>query len=88
MPEKVPQGNSGHYEPPNPDLVDWTKARKSSHSYQEANCVEVATGEGVVGFQNSRQEDMKDRPRLAFEAGVAATFFAAVQDGRFDLPPQ
>jgi len=67
------------------DQVDWDSAKKARKSFANGNCVELAPGEGVVGFQDSKQEGMPDRTRLVVETGVAAAFFAGVKAGEFDL---
>ncbi len=55
--------------------------RKSSHSSDSANCVEVAILPGVVGVRDS-----KDRggPVLVFGHGGWRGFVADVRAGRFD----
>ena len=56
--------------------------RKSSHSGNSGNCIEVAVTETVVGVRDS-----KDRggPRLTVTADEWRDFIAGVRDRQFDL---
>ena len=56
--------------------------RKSSHSGQEGNCVEVAfLGDGRVAVRDSK--DAGHGPALVFTPGECAAFSAGMADGEF-----
>jgi hypothetical protein len=56
--------------------------RKSSYSYQEANCVEVATlPEGLIGIRDSKAPEFG---HLALPPAVFTEFTAAIQAGNYD----
>lgn len=61
--------------------VDWNGARRARRSMNNGNCVEVATGEGVVGFRDSKRTE----DRFAVGAEAAAIFLADVKAGLYDL---
>ena len=55
--------------------------RKSSDSYANGNCVEMASlHDGQVGVRDSKAPD---GPVLTFSRGDWAEFIAAVRDGEF-----
>lgn len=87
MKERAPGIGDGQDEFSARDFVDWASARKASFSWNNGDCVELASGNGCVGFQDSKQKGMPDtdRTRLVFKAGAAATFLADVKNGVYDL---
>ncbi|MEV6975337.1 DUF397 domain-containing protein [Kitasatospora sp. NPDC093806] len=64
-------------------MVDLTAAtwRKSSHSVQEGQCIEVADGfPGIVPVRDSKDAE---GPALIFPTDAFASFITAVQAGEF-----
>ncbi|MFA1540126.1 DUF397 domain-containing protein [Actinomadura monticuli] len=57
--------------------------RKSSHSAEEGQCVEVAPDETMVLARDSKDPD---GPMLGFGADAWPAFLNAVKSGRLDLP--
>ncbi|MBO0770893.1 MAG: DUF397 domain-containing protein [Actinobacteria bacterium] len=53
--------------------------RKSTYSNSSANCVEVATGQGMVGVRDSKQEGRG--PVLEFAGARWREFLRAVRAG-------
>ncbi|MGW2539296.1 DUF397 domain-containing protein [Kitasatospora sp. NPDC001574] len=65
---------------PNLDLTH-ARWRKSSHSNNGGNCVEVADGHaGVMPVRDSKDPE---GPALVFQASAFAAFVAAVKAGEF-----
>lgn len=58
-----------------------TTWRKSSHSGQTNECVELAIGTARTGVRDSKDPS---GPALWFSARAAAAFLAAVKAGRLD----
>ena len=54
---------------------------KSSLSFAQGNCVQVAAGDGAVIVRNSRDPE---GPELAFTPGEWDAFLAGVKNGEFD----
>jgi hypothetical protein len=54
--------------------------RKSTHSVNNGNCVEVGQGTGAV-VRDTVQEDCGDRTELAFPAAAWRAFLRQVKDG-------
>jgi Domain of unknown function (DUF397) len=80
----------------NPQAHTW---RKSSHSFANGNCVEVAwhkasgsyanqncveAGPGACGMVHVRDSKDPDGPVLTFTAALWAAFTAGVKDGQLD----
>lgn len=74
-----------------PSAGDWRKSsysesgncvefRKSSHSFHEANCAEVACLPGEALVRDSKDPD---GPVLTFGAAAWGTFLGAVQAGEY-----
>lgn len=61
-------------------LTGW---RKSSHSHFEENaCVEVGSGQGVVGIRDTKQAALAARPVLVYSENAFAAFLDHVTGGR------
>ena len=59
---------------------------KSSYSFSNGNCVEVAAlPDGSVGVRNSRDPD---GPALKFTPDEWHDFIAGARNGEFDLPAE
>ena len=62
------------------DRANWRKSIRSNG--QGGNCVEVATGQALVGVRDSKDPN---GPALTFEPGAFAAFVASAKSGAFDL---
>ncbi|MFE7593823.1 DUF397 domain-containing protein [Kitasatospora sp. NPDC057512] len=56
--------------------------RKSSHSNESTNCVELALGEPVSYIRDSKDPS---GPALAFDRAAHSSFISAVATGEFDF---
>jgi hypothetical protein len=65
------------------ERIDDLRWRKSSHSGNGGDCVEVASSRpGVVAVRDSKD---KPGPALGFTSAAWAAFVQAVKHGEFDL---
>ncbi|HEX7662780.1 MAG TPA: DUF397 domain-containing protein [Pseudonocardiaceae bacterium] len=62
-------------------MANW---RKSTHSANNATCVEVGWSAGQVGYRDTKQAGLHDRPILLFGEAANRAFLRAATDGQFD----